>query len=233
MPLSVEMPAPVNGTRRARHPSSRAVGGCGLQVGRDHICFSHPVFLPAITRRSPMRICPHHAARARPRPLARLLLQQARPERGAPARATSRAATRWSSWRRRRTNAGRGGKRKAASAAHRAHLQLGQRRNTARGAFRPPRLRGRQHLRHLRAADGRRRHHQPAAARRPMAFVRSPDNISIELCRRAMRCRPRSRGPRCRTPASGEGRARLRCARGLLAAAGAIPISRGASAPFV
>ena len=48
----------------------------------------------------------------------------------------------------------------------RTHLQLGHR-GLRRGAlFRPPRLRGRRHLRHLRAADEGRRHHQPPAARR-------------------------------------------------------------------
>ena len=39
-----------------------------------------------------------------------------------------------------------------------------------------------------------------------MAFVRSPDNISVELLQKVRRCRPPSRGSRCRTPASGESR---------------------------
>ena len=48
----------------------------------------------------------------------------------------------------------------------RADLQLGHR-GLRRGALlRPPRLRGRRHLCHLRQADEGRRHHQPAAARR-------------------------------------------------------------------
>ena len=37
-----------------------------------------------------------------------------------------------------------------------------------------------------------------------MAFIRSPDNISIELCRKARPCPAPSPGPRCRTPESGE-----------------------------
>ena len=38
-----------------------------------------------------------------------------------------------------------------------------------------------------------------------MAFVRSPDRVSVELLRRAARCRRRSPGSRCRTRASGRG----------------------------
>ena len=36
-----------------------------------------------------------------------------------------------------------------------------------------------------------------------MAFVRSPDNISIELLQKGEPCPLRSRGPRCLTPATG------------------------------
>ncbi len=51
-----------------------------------------------------------------------------------------------------------------------------------RAQLRPSRLSGRRHLRDLQKADGRRRDHQPPAARRPnMAFIRTPDSISIEL----------------------------------------------------
>ena len=56
--------------------------------------------------------------------------------------------------------------------------------------FRPSRLSGRRYLRDLPAADGRRRHDQPPAARRHMAFVRSPDNISIELLQKGGRLDP-------------------------------------------
>jgi len=46
----------------------------------------------------------------------------------------------------------------------RAHLQLGSWRNTRRAELWPPRLRGRQYLRHLRQAAKSRRDHPPPAA---------------------------------------------------------------------
>ena len=51
-------------------------------------------------------------------------------------------------------------------AAGRAHLQLGRGKIRRGSLLRPPRLRGRRHLRHLRSPDEGRHHHQPAAARR-------------------------------------------------------------------
>ena len=50
--------------------------------------------------------------------------------------------------------------------AGRAHLQLGPGGLHRRSQLRPPRLRGRRHLRLLRQAPEGRRHHQPSAARR-------------------------------------------------------------------
>ena len=41
-----------------------------------------------------------------------------------------------------------------------------------------------------------------------MAFIRSPDNISIEFLQKGSRSPSRSPGPRCRIPASGRGSAR-------------------------
>ena len=42
-----------------------------------------------------------------------------------------------------------------------------------------------------------------------MAFIRSPDNISIEFLQKGQPSPSRSLGPRCRTPASGRGSARI------------------------
>ena len=68
----------------------------------------------------------------------------------------------------------------------RTDLQLGHR-GLRRGAlFRPPRLRGRRHLRDLRAADEGRRHHQPPAARRRRwPSCARPTSIRSSCCRRA------------------------------------------------
>ena len=50
------------------------------------------------------------------------------------------------------------------------HLQLGYRRLRRGAPFRPSRLRGRRHLRHLRATDEGWRHDQPASPRRRHGF---------------------------------------------------------------
>ena len=47
-----------------------------------------------------------------------------------------------------------------------------------------------------------------------MAFIRSPDNISLEILQKGERCPPRSPGRRCRTPANGSRRERGRIVAG-------------------
>ncbi len=72
-----------------------------------------------------------------------------------------------------------------------------------------------------------------------MAFVRSPDRQSVELLQKgaALRCRPRSRGSRCRIPGSGDfGRsgtaaATWRPGRGRGDAAAAAPCDDGQGRP--
>ena len=88
--------------------------------------------------------------------------------------------------------------------ADRAHLQLGPGGLHRRPQLRPPRLRGRRHLRPLPAScmkAGVTINRPPRDGR--MAFVRSPDNISVEILQKGARCRRRSRGRRCPTPAPG------------------------------
>ena len=92
--------------------------------------------------------------------------KQARPQGGPPSRERARPLHADLPRRARR----RADRHQRKGAAARTDLQLGYRGLQGRAQFRPPRLRGRQHLRHLPAADGQRRHHQPAAARRPHGF---------------------------------------------------------------
>ena len=98
-----------------------------------------------------------------------------------------------------------GARRHRACAAAGAHLQLGPGEIRRGPQFRPSGLRGRRHLRHVRPADeaGVTINRPPRDGR--MAFIRSPDNVSIELLQKGRARSPRkSRGRRCPTPASGD-----------------------------
>src|SRR5262249_16227895 len=127
MPHSVEIPAPVNGAM-TRAPSTSSCNSSMAVSRSGAIMYASSVLVPGDTKRSHDEISAHHAARAQPRPSARLLLQQARAQRGAPpgrreeplhARFPGRAGGR---------NAGGGeqahGPRRPAG---RTYLQLGQR----------------------------------------------------------------------------------------------------------
>ena len=60
-----------------------------------------------------------------------------------------------------------------------------------------------EHLRDLPAPDGQGRHHQPPAARRQHGLRQiARQHLDRDCCRRATRCRRRSRGRRCRIPGS-------------------------------
>ena len=78
-------------------------------------------------------------------------------------------------------------------------------RTTAGAPLRPPRLRGRRHLRDLRPPHEGRRHHQPPAARRRhglRALARQSIDRALAEGRGAAAA---SHGSRCRIPASGSG----------------------------
>ena len=78
-----------------------------------------------------------------------------------------------------------------------------------RPQLRPPRLPRRRHLRALRAADGRRRHHQPPAARRPHGLrPLARQHLDRAAAGRRGARRPPSRGRRCPTRANGDARDR-------------------------
>src|ERR1700738_255374 len=120
------------------------------------------------TRGIGLALSPHHAARAQSGRRARLLLQQARPQGGPPPGGReeplhARLSRRPRGWTPRR---GEQALERPRCAARRADPQLGWRGLRRSALLRPPRLRGRRHLRHLREADEGGRDHQPTAARR-------------------------------------------------------------------
>ena len=100
----------------------------------------------------------------------KLLLRRARTA-GTDAQRQSRtAASRWCSWPRPATKSRRS-----------SSPTTGIGRSIRRAQLRPPRLPGGRHLRHLPAPRRPRRHHPRPPRDGHMAFVRSPDNISVEL----------------------------------------------------
>src|SRR6516165_9497121 len=87
IPHSVEIPAPVNGAITRAAPTSSCSSSIAVSTS-DAIMYASPpalLFCRDDAKRSHHEISAHHAARAQPRPGARLLLQQARAQGGASA----------------------------------------------------------------------------------------------------------------------------------------------------